>query len=174
MRGRHSGGVSLPDATRRGADSKKVYPSSNPMKSILSLFALTALIIAFSPLPAQAEEGHAMHVLKGYLNVANALYEDDLAAAKKAAASITDHDADSTLAEPATKVADAENLATAREAFKALSAKAIELAKGHGDHYTVMHCPMVKGGGGDWLSADGKVNNPYFGPKMPHCGGPKK
>jgi len=37
-----------------------------------------------------------------------------------------------------------------------------------------MNCPMVKGGGGDWLSTDGKVNNPYFGAKMPHCGGPKK
>ena len=144
------------------------------MKSTLSFFTLTASAIAFSLLPAQADEDHAMHVLKGYITVANALYEDDLGAAKKAAAGITKHDKDSALTEPATKVAEADDLATAREAFKVLSSKAIEIAKGHGDHYTVMHCPMVKGGGGDWLSADGKVNNPYFGPKMPHCGGPKK
>ncbi len=66
-------------------------------------------------------------------------------------------------------------IAAAREAFKKMSAEAVKIAKAHkSDKYTVMNCPMVKGGGGDWLSANGKVNNPYFGPKMPHCGGPKK
>lgn len=144
------------------------------MKTLLTSFALAALA-ALVTLPTYAEEDHAHHMLEGYFAVADALYKDDLEAAKKAASGMVKHDDDSTLAEPAGKIAEAEDIAVAREAFKTLSASAIEMAGKHGgEKYTAMNCPMVKGGGGDWLSADGKVNNPYFGAQMPHCGGPKK
>ena len=33
-----------------------------------------------------------------------------------------------------------------------------------------MFCPMVKGGAGDWLQADPKLTNPYWGSQMLHCG----
>ncbi|MEZ6060934.1 MAG: efflux RND transporter periplasmic adaptor subunit [Planctomycetaceae bacterium] len=33
-----------------------------------------------------------------------------------------------------------------------------------------MHCPMVKGGGGDWLQATDILRNPYYGSQMPRCG----
>ena len=89
------------------------------------------------------------------------LYQDDFAAAKKQAELLASAYPKSTLAEPAGDVANATDIATAREAFKKLSAAAIELV-GKDSAYTVMHCPMVKGGGGDWLSADGKVNNPHL------------
>lgn len=144
------------------------------MKTILTSLALAAFA-ALATIPAQAEEDHAHHMLEGYFAVADALYKDDLEAAKKAASGMVKHDGDSALAEPAGKIAEAADIAAAREAFKTMSASAIEMAGKHGDEkYTVMNCPMVKGGGGDWLSADGKVNNPYFGAQMPHCGGPKK
>ena len=32
------------------------------------------------------------------------------------------------------------------------------------------YCPMVKGGGGDWLQAGGPLANPYFGSQMLRCG----
>lgn len=143
------------------------------MKTFLTSLVLAA-IAALVSFPVDAEEDHARHMLEGYFTVAEALYNDDLEAAQKAASGMVKHDEDSALAESATKIADAEDIATAREAFKTMSAVAIKMAGKHGDeNYTVMNCPMVKGGGGDWLSADGKVNNPYFGAKMPHCGGPK-
>jgi len=138
--------------------------------SFLSFAAFAALAIT----PAFAAEDHDKQILNGYFAVAGALFKDDLKAARKAASDIAKHE-DEALAESAAKLAEAEDIAAARSAFTVLSAKAIELA-GDLDNqsYTVMHCPMVKGGKGDWLSADAKVNNPYMGAKMPHCGGPKK
>lgn len=153
------------------------------MKKVISSLSAAGLL-AFTGLwisNASAEdkphhhEGHKAHMLEGYLAVADSLYKDDLEAAKNAAEEMVNHDEKSMLAEPASEVADAKTIEEARKAFKQLSAKAVEMAKmDEGSELTVMKCPMVKGGGGIWLSADKKVNNPYFGAMMPHCGGPMK
>jgi len=154
------------------------------MKKLSMLFAIAALAASTSPLSSvQAADkqhdhshgAHAGHMLDGYIAVADALYKDDLKAAQKAAKGMISHDKESNLAKPAAEIVEAEDIAAARKAFKTMSVEAMKVA--HAEKkgkYTVMHCPMVKGGGGDWLSADGEVNNPYFGAKMPHCGGPKK
>lgn len=143
------------------------------MKKLL-LSSLTLLAVTAATPVIQADGDHAKHQLDGYFAVATALFKDDLEAAKKAASKISEHE-DDALAESAAQVAEAEDIAGARAAFTDLSAKAIELADGVENHfYTVMHCPMVKDNKGDWLSADDKVNNPYMGARMPHCGGPKK
>jgi hypothetical protein len=97
--------------------------------------------------------------LASYENVRAALAGDDFAAAKKAAAEIDG-------GEP---VAKAKSIADARVAFKALSAKAIAKAKGHAGFY-VAHCPMVKGGGADWLATKKVIENPYYGSAMFACG----
>ena len=152
------------------------------IKKLFSLIACTCLALVASPSVQAADKkhdhshgAHAGHMLEGYIAVADALYKDDFKAAKKAAKGMASHDKDSALAKAAAEIVAAEDMAAAREAFKAMSAAASKVAKPEKDgKYTVMNCPMVKGGGGDWLSADGKVNNPYFGAKMPHCGGPKK
>jgi len=122
------------------------------------------------------KKAHADHMLEGYVAVANALYKDDLASAKKIAGGIVKHDKKSTLAAPATEISKAKTIEAARKSFNALSAAAIEISKKE-KGYKVAHCPMANGNkGGDWLqkSADKKVNNPYFGAKMPHCGSFKK
>jgi len=122
------------------------------------------------------KESHADHMLEGYTVVANALYKDDLATAKKAAAGMLKHDKKSSLAAPAKKLSKAKNITEARKIFNELSAAAISIAK-KDKGYKVVHCPMANAGkGGDWLqkSSDKKVNNPYFGSKMPHCGSFKK
>ena len=36
--------------------------------------------------------------------------------------------------------------------------------------FTHFFCPMVPGGGGDWIQPGGKLLNPYFGSQMLHCG----
>ena len=149
------------------------------MKKVNSSLAALALALAVWAIASvQAEDNHegdTGHILAGYLAVADGLYKDDLDAAQKAALFIDAHDADSTLSAPAKKLAEAANITGAREAFQKLSAKAIEMANHQeGEKYTVMNCSIVNGGKGDWLSSDRKVNHPYFGAKMPHCGGPKK
>lgn len=66
-------------------------------------------------------------------------------------------------------------LAAAREAFKPVSHIVVALATqyrgGEADQpFTHFFCPMVKGGGGDWLQPGGKLINPYWGSRMLHCG----
>lgn len=113
---------------------------------------------------------HSDHVMAGYLKVAEALFKDDLVAAKKAAAGVVEHGKGTSLAAAAKTLAKSEDLGNARKAFKALSVAAIDSAKGNAS-YHVVFCPMVPGGGASWLQSQGeKVNNPYMGAKMPHCG----
>lgn len=137
--------------------------------------------LAFATPAAMAEDGHdhgtagheayADHLLEGYAVVSTALYKDDLAAAKKAAAGMVKHDKDSAIAKPAQAIADSKNIEEARTHFKMLSDMAIPIAKKEKTMH-LAHCPMAMGGkGADWLQkSDNEVQNPYFGKKMPHCG----
>ncbi len=67
------------------------------------------------------------------------------------------------------------DLKSAREQFKTISHSVIRLAtrlRGEAaeNKFTHFFCPMVKGGGGDWLQADSKLQNPYYGSQMLTCG----
>jgi Cu(I)/Ag(I) efflux system membrane fusion protein len=66
-------------------------------------------------------------------------------------------------------------LAEARKAFKPISHAIVTLAtqvrsEGAQSSFTHFFCPMVPGGGGDWMQAGGELLNPYFGSEMLHCG----
>jgi hypothetical protein len=118
------------------------------------------------------KDAHAHPMLEGYNVVATALYKDDLATAKKAAAGMVKHNEKSALAVAAKELSNAKTIEEARKSFNALSAAAIKMAKTE-KGYKVAHCPMANGNkGGYWLQKDSdkKVNNPYFGAKMAHCG----
>lgn len=67
------------------------------------------------------------------------------------------------------------DLAEARKSFKPVSHAIVTLAaKIRGENskqaFTHFFCPMVKGGGGDWLQPGGDLLNPYYGSEMLHCG----
>lgn len=67
------------------------------------------------------------------------------------------------------------DLADARKAFKPISHAVIALAtQVRGETaiqpFTHFYCPMVKGGGGDWLQSGGELLNPYYGSEMLRCG----
>jgi Cu(I)/Ag(I) efflux system membrane fusion protein len=67
------------------------------------------------------------------------------------------------------------DLAEARKTFKPISQAVVRLAtqvraEGAQNSFTHFYCPMVKGGGGDWLQHDEQLRNPYFGSAMPRCG----
>jgi RND family efflux transporter MFP subunit len=67
------------------------------------------------------------------------------------------------------------DLKVSRENFKPISHAVVRLASKvrgskRGKPYIHFYCPMVKGGGGDWLQAIGPLANPYFGSQMLRCG----
>jgi hypothetical protein len=67
------------------------------------------------------------------------------------------------------------DLKGAREHFKTISRNITLLAfaaRGAGSEQPIHHfyCPMVKGGGGDWLQAEDTLANPYYGSAMLRCG----
>jgi hypothetical protein len=120
---------------------------------------------------APSQDAKADHLFDGYAAISTALYKDDLAAAKKAAAGMAMHDKDNAMNKHAQAIADSETIEDARMHFKELSDVAIPVAKSEKTMHQV-HCPMAMDGkGADWLqkSAD-EVQNPYMGTKMPHCG----
>ncbi|MBL8850265.1 MAG: efflux RND transporter periplasmic adaptor subunit [Planctomycetaceae bacterium] len=68
-----------------------------------------------------------------------------------------------------------QDLKGAREHFKTISRNITLLAfaaRGADAEQPIRHfyCPMVKGGGGDWLQPDDTLANPYYGSTMLRCG----
>lgn len=118
-----------------------------------------------------SHEAHADHMLEGYAVVSEALYKDDLATAKKAAAGMVKHDKKSSMATAAKAISKSKSITEARKHFNDLSEAAIPVAKKEKSMY-VAHCPMAMNGkGANWLQSSNKeINNPYMGAKMPHCG----
>lgn len=67
------------------------------------------------------------------------------------------------------------DLKAIRKHFRPVSEAVLQLAaqaRGPktGGVFTQFYCPMVPGGGGDWLQADDSLLNPYFGSEMLKCG----
>lgn len=67
------------------------------------------------------------------------------------------------------------DLAEARQAFKPISHAVVTLAtqvrsKDVKNPFSHFYCPMVPGGGGNWLQSGGELLNPFFGSEMLRCG----
>ena len=159
------------------------------LRSILVLVTLTIPTLIF----AEAKHDHAAkaegqstdsccgngkeetccQMLGAYVPVSDALAADDLDKAKDAAATLAKQ-ADAAglknIYQPALALIHANDIAAARTAFRALSKEVVPLA-GENKEYVVMTCPMAKA---DWVQADAKVRNPYYGKSMLTCGSPKK
>lgn len=74
----------------------------------------------------------------------------------------------------ANKIAEAQEIKVQRTAFTDLNVEIIPVFKHAaltaGTIY-VQHCPMANHGeGGDWLSSEKKIQNPYYGDEMMECG----
>lgn len=71
------------------------------------------------------------------------------------------------------RLADAKDIAAQRKAFTNVSTSLYALAKVATVTSPIyyQHCPMFNGGqGGNWLSLESGVKNPYFGSQMLTCG----
>lgn len=153
------------------------------MKSLRSILLLVVgLTAAAFTAAAHGDEFKAAFVSSltpAYLDVQAALAADDLGATKAAAQTLLTTAKRGPIFEdftgPVQMIIDAADLKAARGAFKEASGELITLIKhvgteGDRDLY-VAHCPMAFGGkGGDWLQADQKIANPYYGAAMLTCG----
>ena len=113
-----------------------------------------------------------------YEDVRAALAADDLSTAKRASGklatalkSAAPGAPASPLLEPAEDLASAPALDKARQAFKKMSAAAIQITSGVSGYY-VINCPMTPNG--DWVQTSQTVDNPYMGKIMHDCGVVKK
>jgi len=101
-------------------------------------------------------------------------FEESKSMAKKLALSLKSYAGCENTAITAGQIETAKDIAAQRTAFTSLSADVIALFKHaslqKGTIY-VQHCPMANNGeGGDWLAAEKKVQNPYYGSEMMECG----
>lgn len=74
----------------------------------------------------------------------------------------------------AEKISKNNNLVAQRKVFTSISSDLVALFK-HAElsegTIFVQHCPMAnKGDGGDWLSSEKDIKNPYYGDEMLNCG----
>ena len=116
-------------------------------------------------------------VFDNYLSVQAALAQDSLKGVSTAAAAMAkaiQGDSKKALspkvAQQTQALANAKDLATARDAFKSLSDSLIQHLKDQkvpAGTYYVAYCPMAKA---SWLQIDKTIINPYMGKSMIHCG----
>jgi hypothetical protein len=117
-------------------------------------------------------------IFDGYIALKNALVAAKLEDAKKVAddlsKSLKAREGCENTALIADRISAAKDIAAQRKEFTALSSDVIALFK-HADLKKgviyVQHCPMAnEGNGGDWLSSEQKIQNPYYGDEMMECG----
>jgi multidrug efflux pump subunit AcrA (membrane-fusion protein) len=145
-------------------DDSQVTKVSGPVGEVLELlfdaYFRVQRSLAADRLPLAAD-GDALQQL------AQSLSESDLSAAAL--------DELETIAQHASGLKDPDIKAVRLQSFRPISHAVVRLSaeiRGEQSKAAFLHmfCPMVKGGGGDWLQADEKLVNPYWGAKMLHCG----
>jgi len=133
---------------------------------------------AESTADVKIKDNKKSEILAQYIALKDELVKSDAAAVQKSAAalktSLANYEGCEPTAEVAGKIASDTSLEAQRKHFTILSADVIALFKNaeieNGKIY-VQHCPMAnKGDGGDWLSVDKKIRNPYYGDEMLECG----
>jgi len=117
-------------------------------------------------------------IYDAYIDLKNDLVATDFAAAqasaKALAASLKNKQGCENTALIAEKISSAKDIASQRKEFTLLNTDVIAMFK-HSDLASgviyVQHCPMANDGeGGDWLSSNEKIQNPYYGDEMMECG----
>ncbi len=148
------------------------------MRTRLALLLLAASAIGCdSAADKPAADGT---LLTPYLQIQSTLAEDKLdnlselgAAVVKASEGKADQPGVDKIIQGAGRIA-AQDIATARSAFKTMSEGMIEFVKTDAakqEGNMLVHCSMTFAGeGAAWVQKSGKVMNPYEGAMMLHCG----
>jgi hypothetical protein len=126
----------------------------------------------------QLENAKTQAIYESYIALKNALvaskYGDSKIAANQLSLDLANYQGCETTALIANKIAQSKSLPDQRKDFTYLSSDVIALFMHtpikNGVIY-VEHCPMANHGeGGDWLSGEKKIRNPYYGETMMDCG----
>ena len=156
------------------------------MKTLSILFLTAMMVFAKAPAPIELGLGK---VYEGYLNIQQALANDDFQKAKNASASLVDTvkavptkgldksakshwDSSSAGINKSLKaMTDAKDIKSLRSQFMGftpLIVNAMEtFGMKSGSPAYLMHCPMANG---NWLQKDKTVANPFYGKSMSQCG----
>ncbi|GAA4429416.1 DUF3347 domain-containing protein [Pontibacter saemangeumensis] len=120
--------------------------------------------------------------VKAYMDIKNALVNDNYEQVKQAASDLQEglessklsEGQRSQLMESAGQLAEAQDIMAQRQAFAQLSRQlyqAMKDMKVTDKPLYWQHCPMaLDGQGANWLSFEEQVRNPFMGQKMPGCG----
>ena len=116
-------------------------------------------------------------ILAGYMNIENALVDDNSESASEAAAQLL-NDAtalnETHMKKTLEELSNAYDLREQREHFANLSKELYIIFKETGLNGKTLywnHCPMaMEGKGANWLSLSENISNPYMGETMPGCG----
>lgn len=152
------------------------------MKNLIS--GLFILLTSFVSLSAQQSNPALVKLYQSYINLKEALANDNAANASAAAkvfsqnASTVDYkviseDNISKLKKDAGTIMNAQNISTQRNSFYNLSDNMAAIAqkfKLSSKPIYVQYCPMAKG---QWLSDQKEIKNPYYGSSMLTCGNVK-
>lgn len=123
-------------------------------------------------------EARIERIFNNYLVLKNILVSSKASeaqgAAKELALALNDFPGCENTALIADKISNTADLKSQRKEFTALSSDIIALFE-HAELKTgaiyVQHCPMANNGdGGDWVSSEQKIRNPYYGDSMLECG----
>jgi hypothetical protein len=120
----------------------------------------------------------AQTIYNDYISLKNSLVETKFdqaqLSASKLETSLKNYPGCENTALIAAKITTAKNIKDQRKEFTLLSSDVIAMFKHadvNGGSIYVQHCPMANNGnGGDWLSSDKKIQNPYYGDEMLECG----
>jgi len=124
------------------------------------------------------KDGKVHKIYASYITLKDALVNADSkvaqTAAKELATDLKGHSGCENTALIAQKISESVDLVAQRKEFTGLSNDVIAMFK-HAELTSgtiyVQHCPMAnKGDGGDWLSSEKKIQNPYYGSEMMECG----
>jgi hypothetical protein len=155
----------------------------------MMILLLTTALLLLAPIPGAAHEGHEgapatdwPAAIEEYVAIGALLARDTtegLAARATALESALAHEPPAFKGSLASVRTELESLQTepldlepARDAYKRLSAAFVPLVRERfspqgGSSWKVFSCPMAKG---QWIQAEGKPRNPYYGSKMLGCG----
>ena len=156
------------------------------LKSFAIILFAAAMVFAKAPAPIESGLGK---VYEGYLNIQQALADDDFQKAKTASASLVDtvkavptkgldksakshwDSSSASISKSLKAMADAKDIEALRHEFKGLTplfVSAVEtFGMKSGSSAYLIHCPMANS---DWVQKDKKTMNPYSGKEMQECG----
>jgi len=155
-----------------------IVSCTNTEKKVAGNSDTTSQVVKTSVADVELKDTKVQAIYNGYIALKDALVGTKFEDAKKTAAvlktDLANYKGCENTSLIADKIATAKDIAAQRKDFTALSADVIALFK-HADlvkgSIFVQHCPMANNGdGGDWLSAEQKIQNPYYGDEMMECG----